>query len=103
MKRIYLYVDDIRDFKGNLGEEYVLVTARSYGHAIDAINFFYAEGCEFFIDLDHDLGREKSGYDIAKYIVENELDGIKWRVHSMNPVGRDNIAQLLSHYGYEEF
>ena len=27
----------------------------------------------------------------------------KFRVHSMNPVGRNNIRSLLIHYGWEEF
>jgi len=52
--------------------------------------------------LNHDLGEEKSGYDVAKYIVEYQLPIGSFRVHSMNPVGRRNIEQLLTHYGYKE-
>jgi hypothetical protein len=37
--------------------------------------------------------------------VENEIPQplIRWRCHSSNPVGQQNIRQLLTHYGYEVF
>lgn len=52
------------------------------------------------IDFDHDLGIGKTGYDLAKYIVENNIHLEFFRVHSMNPVGARNISELLEHYGY---
>lgn len=52
------------------------------------------------VDFDHDLGEEKSGYDVAKFIVENNIEIDSFKVHSQNPVGRDNIIHLLTHYGY---
>ena len=48
-------------------------------------------------------GEEKTGYDIAKYIVASNIkikEGFK--IHSANPIGRYNISQLLTHYGYQE-
>lgn len=54
------------------------------------------------ICLDHDLGEEKSGYDIAKYIVNRCIDEGKelplFASQSANPVGRENIMRLLSNY-----
>jgi hypothetical protein len=55
------------------------------------------------ISFDHDLGENKSGYDVAKYIVENNIKINRYKVHSANPVGRFNIEQLLDHYGYEMY
>lgn len=43
------------------------------------------------ISLDHDLQEEKTGYDIAKWLTQND----KWPehvyVHTASPVGRQNI------------
>ena len=53
------------------------------------------------LDLDHDLGETKTGYDICKFIVENELTKCGYIIlHTQNPVGMANMKQLLSHYGY---
>ena len=45
---------------------------------------------------------EKTGYDCAKWLVEyclnNDLDLPFCFVHSMNPVGKDNINHLLKNY-----
>ena len=56
--------------------------------------------CKIFISFDHDLGFGISGYDVAKWIVENEIPIAGFTVHSMNPVGAKNIIELLTHYGY---
>lgn len=52
------------------------------------------------ISLDHDLGEMKTGYDVCKWIVENEYyEGLKQVIlHSANPVGVKNMIQLLDHY-----
>lgn len=93
----YLFIDDIRmPHKVN---GYQLYVARSYDEAIYALS-----QKEFdIISFDHDIGVGKTGYDIAKYIVENSIK-IKegFFVHSSNPVGKFNIIQLLTHYGYKE-
>ena len=56
------------------------------------------------ISLDHDLGDgQADAIELAKWLVEAHLDGqldlssgvFKWRVHSMNPIGRQNIEGLL--------
>ena len=74
---------------------------RNYKSAIASINYFSTcEGGIDFISFDHDLGEKKSGYDIAKYIVENNIPIKAFSCHSMNPVGKKNIEELLTHYGY---
>ena len=91
-----LYVDDIRfpEYFHQIGAE--ITVARTYDEAIQYIDDNYD-----IISLDHDLGEDKTGYDIAKYIVENQIKVGAVDIHSANPVGRFNINQLLTHYGYK--
>lgn len=56
--------------------------------------------CKIFVSFDHDLGFGINGYDVARWIVENEIPIAGFTVHSMNPVGAKNIIELLTHYGY---
>ena len=61
-----------------------------------------AEGDVTLISFDHDLGNGKTGYDVAKFIEEmagtdSTSNPISWQIHSANPVGRDNIAQAMTH------
>ena len=93
----YLFIDDLRMF--NKINNYDLYIVRNYEVAISTLKINSFD----IISFDHDLGEEKTGYDIAKYIVENDIkikEGFK--IHSANPVGRFNISQLLNHYGYKE-
>lgn len=64
-------------------------------------------GCPTFISFDHDLGPdEKTGYDLAKWLVERDLDSngafipatFEFYVHSQNPVGAANIRNYLQRY-----
>jgi len=77
---------------------------RAYSY-MDAISFL-VDGNVTEISLDHDLGgfSGKTGYDVAKWIAEMAYEGKETPivyVHTQNPVGRDNIVQLLEHYGVE--
>ena len=53
------------------------------------------------ISLDHDLGDVggATGYDVAKFIAEaafhNRIPRLCVRLHTMNPVGRDNMAAAI--------
>lgn len=97
MKRKYLFIDDIREPEYEFYNTMEIWVARNYKEATEWLSHIVFD----LVSFDHDLGEEKTGYDIAKFIVENDiaiLDGFK--VHSANPVGRFNIEQLLTHYGY---
>ena len=48
----------------------------------------------------HALSHNEDG--VAKYLVEYEIPIKGFRIHSANPVGRFNIEQLLTHYGYKK-
>lgn len=100
--KIYIWLDDERtpnwakipDWQG-------LVVCKNYESAVAAIQKVCNKFIDLTIDLDHDLGEEKTGYDFCKWLVENGYKG-KFHCHTMNPVGRQNMRQLLLHYGWEE-
>ena len=111
----YIYIDDIREdniwFNNHLSSEWQPHVCRTYQETIDLITaiLYSGEDAQFFLDLDHDLGEgnennfEPSGYEICKWIVENQIPLVGFHIHSMNPVGANNMRQLLTHYGYKEF
>ena len=87
-----LFLDDIRTIpRGYEG-------VRSYADCIRFLN--NNKGKIDTISLDHDLGEIKNGYDVCKWIVENEYyDGLNTIIlHSANPVGIKNMVQLLDRY-----
>lgn len=105
MAKIFLWVDDERKnpFENvPFCEGASTHTVRSYQATIE-----FLERCrdvhEVYIDLDHDLGEEKTGYDICKFIVSTNYPLIGFHLHTMNVVGRKNMEQLLTHYGYKNF
>ena len=92
-----IWIDDIRKPPDN-----TFAWCIDYNSAIWMIRaMMHCKGIDY-ISFDHDLGEEKSGYDIAKFIVENHIPIKEYKVHSANPVGRFNIEQLLNHYGYKK-
>ena len=98
-KEIYIYIDDMRQpFIHNA------IWVKSYDEAVAAMRNAVEVmnmPITLTIDFDHDLGEEKTGYDFAKWLIEQKYIG-KFRIHSMNPVGANNIRQLLKHYGWTE-
>lgn len=107
--RTLLWVDDARNPMEDdwmnfspIGWNCKVIWAQSYQEAIDFLEKEWPDA----ICLDHDLGEEKSGYDIAKYIVDRCIDEGKklpeFASQSANPVGRENIITLLSNYKRHE-
>lgn len=95
MKKIKLYLDDIRNPKT---EGWTIV--RNHEEFVEFINI---NGLPEEVSFDHDLGEnKKTGYDCAKWLCEycwtNGLPVPDWNVHSANPVGRDNIVQLIENF-----
>lgn len=65
-------------------------------------------GCPSVISFDHDLGTPENGFSFMKWLVEEDLEERidlnsvkKVFVHSMNPVGAQNIAKLWDGYADE--
>ena len=93
----YIWIDDVRPAPEGFH------WCKTYEEAIKVIDCYASDEYGIYmISFDHDLGEEKSGYDVAKYIVENHIPVQLYRVHSMNPVGVHNITHLLNHYGYKK-
>jgi hypothetical protein len=98
-KRVYL--DDVRfpHMSFRREDDHVdWVILRSYE---DFVTWIEENGIPQEVSFDHDLGTEKTGYDAAKYlgellISENCSNHPYVRVHSANPVGRENIISYFS-------
>lgn len=88
-----IFLDDIRN---PLDQTWTIV--RNFNDCIYLLSNFVCD----VISLDHDLGTEKTGYDVAKWIEERvyleDMAGFeapKIMIHSANPVGRKNIEACI--------
>ena len=107
-----LFIDDIR-YPFNIGVDCTdFMIARNPFVAKQLIEQYKPQ----YICFDHDLGIDdngnlyETGYDIAKWLVEKDLDDstfitsqFKYLVHSANPVGKNNIESLLNNYIKQKF
>lgn len=94
-----IFIDDERMPPDDGSYWYIVRNFNQFKHVITTERF------PNFISFDHDLGEnEPTGYDIAHYIVELDLDhniipgNFKWYTHSQNPIGKANIDNLLTKY-----
>jgi|AntRauTorckE6833_2_1112554.scaffolds.fasta_scaffold00015_22 hypothetical protein len=87
-----LYIDDERSPK----TERDWVVVRTYNAFVTTIE---ERGMPEHISFDHDLGEdEPTGYDCAKWLVEQGYVPQSYNVHSANPVGAENIRGLLDNW-----
>ena len=102
-RKLVLYLDDLRDVPMDTENEYYKLV-RSYGEFTKWIEMY---GFPDVLDLDHDLGGEKTGYDCLLYLIDcdmivpKEMRCIRLpelRIHSANPVGRENMRILWRNY-----
>lgn len=90
-ERINIYLDDIR----TCPEGFVI--ARTYERAVELLKNNKVN----ILSLDHDLGEDsngkllKTGYDLVKYICENDCDINEIYLHTDNPVGKVNMSETL--------
>ncbi len=101
----HIYLDDLRACP----EGWELV--RTYQQCIEALR----EGNVDYLSLDHDLAeghyavdsgyfgemvcKEPTGYDVCKWMVETDTwPSTSITLHTANPVGRNNMRQLLMRY-----
>ena len=103
-KRIFIWLDDEREIPNKwLMRKTDEIEFKKFLNAEDLMEWYGNHSYHYdriFISFDHDLGRFLTGYDVAKFIVENNYNLTGFAVHSMNPVGCKNIIELLTHYGY---
>lgn len=86
-----LFLDDLRNAPDN---SWVIV--RNYYDCIDILT----TGKVKVSSLDHDLGTDLTGYDVAKAMMKYKTLSFDWPVpktlvHSCNLIGRDNIISCL--------
>ena len=91
-----IWLDDVREAP----EGYIHV--HSVNEAKKLIEQLEQTNSIELLDLDHDLGTKKTGYDFCKWLINKGFVG-KFHCHTANPVGRTNMKQLLNHYGWKEF
>lgn len=86
-----IWLDDLRERPNRS-----FIHLKNYNEFKD---FISTHGLPNFISFDQDLGLGKTGYDGAKFLVEycldNNLELPDYKVHSQNPVGKENIEKLL--------
>ena len=118
MKKKWIYLDDVR-----IPNDSIWTLVKSYDEFVAEINLVGLDQIEF-ISLDHDLGdsamteyytntkphfkldynniKEKTGYDCAKWLVQESIDKDiplpTVKVHSANPIGASNIMGYVNNY-----
>lgn len=98
-----IWVDDLRMPPT---EEWNWVT--SVDEAIATINYYrHKDGVEInVIDLDHDAGEyvEYGGdyIKILNYMEEHQINNIPIHIHSMNPVGVENMRRIVKKNNWVE-
>jgi len=81
-----VYLDDVR----NAPEGFVLVKT------VEECKELLLNNKVNILSLDHDLGNDQpTGYDLVKWTIENKVYPNVITVHSLNPVGKKNMTQLL--------
>jgi hypothetical protein len=125
MKKL-LWLDDVRDPNDDdwlifspIERPFEVHWAKTYG---DFVGWISVNGLPDGICFDHDLGdvpsikaeteveewfsiqagREYTGYDCAKwlvdYCIDNDLSLPEWNIQSANPIGAENIRSLLNNF-----
>lgn len=105
--KVFIFVDDIRTLSPYLEfmrhqDDCQVFYCQDYWEVIKILDAI-KNNKETYIDLDYDLGPGPNGYDICKYIVENQISLAGFHIHSMNPVGAQNMRTTLHYYGVGEY
>jgi hypothetical protein len=76
---------------------------RTAGQAYEAILRLHKGGRDMVLSLDHDLGEDiPTGYDLLNWLERDIVADmefrpqISFRIHSANPVGRENMARVIN-------
>lgn len=104
MTHYSLFIDDERYPPDGCTRNWMI--ARNIEEVIQCIT---AHGMPSYVSFDHDLGdaTTASGYDIAKLLVEYDMDNdplfcwpddFSFTVHSQNPPGAVNISSYINNY-----
>ncbi|MEN7551584.1 cyclic-phosphate processing receiver domain-containing protein [Rapidithrix thailandica] len=106
MMKYHLFLDDLRTVQmvyPHLSEK-DFVVVRTYEEFVNCIR---QKGLPAFISFDNDLGEDEEGnllpdgYAASKWLVYEsglDLQALRFKVHSANPVAREYIESLLTNY-----
>lgn len=98
-KMIKIWIDDVR-----LPPDNTYIHFASVNQVIAALKIFKDEWIEV-IDIDHDAGNFAiDGGDYIKILdwMEENNRNIPIHIHSMNPVGIENMRRIIHHNGWKE-
>ena len=94
---VRIWLDDVRPMPAGYN---------FHARTVDEVEGVLGKCAVSHISFDHDLGEDAdgnvlpSGYDLAKIIERmayvGTLEPLQWRIHSLNPVGRENIRKAMS-------
>ena len=97
---MYLWVDDLRHPPKD-GNDWLW--ARSVREAETAIMFYEKNRSQdaIHIDLDHDAGEY---IEVLKWLEREQLPDTSYtfHLHTMNPVGRNNMRVIINYNGWVE-
>ena len=104
---MFLWIDDLRE-PPKTGNNWL--RARSVNEAKTAIMFYERRYQADFIhiDLDYDAGDyawDGGDYiEVLKWLEHQQLPdtGYTFHIHTMNPVGRDNMRAIINSNGWKE-
>ena len=104
---MYLWVDDLRDPPKD-GNDWLWV--RSVREAETAIMLYERQSSQdaIHIDLDHDAGEyafDGGDYiEVLKWLEREQLPDTSYtfHLHTMNPVGRNNMRVIINYNGWVE-
>lgn len=119
-KKTFLFLDDdafhpekirnMRNYYPLIGAEEILKIAQQSEVQLNttvegAIDYIEKNGCPDFISFDNDLQRDLEGLDLAKWLIEKDLDypgfipkDFKFFVHSQNIIAKEKIYSRLDQY-----
>lgn len=89
-----IFFDDIRPLPKDARE---MSLVRTFESCVSLLNLFKNE--IDFIDLDYDLGYEKTGLDVLIYMKENNIKPNSINIHSDHPAGKREMIK----YAEENF
>jgi len=93
-----LFIDDLRN---PTSPDWIV--ARD---SASAVKILETRGCPMEISFDHDLGGDDTAMPIVRRLIDLDLDAggqyipedFHFTVHSANPVGQENVRELLARY-----
>ena len=106
-KNILLWLDDVRNPNDEIdwlvfspiGRDVDVIWVKNYSEFVEYIK---NNGIPDGICFDHDLGDDKTGYDVVNWLIEycldNNCDFPPANFQSANPVGRENMIAKIENF-----